>query len=139
MARPPHFLTSMLTSAGTWHLVAGRLARPIATRIEGAFDAQSRRRGLLGRTGLAEGDALVLMPSGAVHTFGMQFAIDVVYAKRDGRVIKLRRSMVRNRLSAALGAFAVIELPAGTIERTGLAVGDQLQLRASDGPEAART
>ena len=63
----------------------------------------------------------------------MRFAIDLVYARRDGRIIKLRRSMPRNRMSAALGAFAVIELPAGTIERTGLIVGDVLEIRPSDG------
>ncbi len=130
MSRGAHFITPLLKPACEGcQLRSPRLPQPIATRLETAFDSASRKRGLLGRASLDEGSALIIAPSGAVHTFGMQFAIDLVYARRDGRVIKLRRSMPRNRMSAALGAFAVIELPAGTIERTGLIVGDVLEIR----------
>ena len=132
MARPPHFLVPLLTTtAGAWELVVPRLERPLATRVEGAFDSKSRTHGLLGRSSFAEGAALVIAPSGAVHTFGMKFPIDLVYARRDGQVIKVRHAMPRNRMSAALGAFAVIELPAGTVERSGLVVGDRLEIRAA--------
>jgi uncharacterized membrane protein (UPF0127 family) len=131
VARRPHFLVPLLDApTGSSALVTARLPAPVATHVEGAFDSESRKRGLLGRTTFDEGSALVIAPSGAVHTFGMRFAIDLVYARRDGRIIKLRRSMPRNRMSAALGAFAVIELPAGTIARTGLIVGDVLEIQA---------
>jgi uncharacterized membrane protein (UPF0127 family) len=134
MPRAAHFLTPLLRPAPDGlQLRTTRLSTPIATRVECAFDSRSRNRGLLGRHSFDAGSALVIAPSGAVHTFGMQFAIDLVYARRDGRVIKLRRSMPRNRVSAALGAFAVIELPGGTIDRTGLVVGDVLEIRPSDG------
>jgi uncharacterized membrane protein (UPF0127 family) len=130
MPRPAHFLTPLLRPAPEGlQLRTARLPHPIATRVEGAFDSRTRKKGLLGRTSFDAGSALVIAPSGAVHTFGMQFPIDLVYARRDGHVIKVRHSMPRNRLSAALGAFAVIELPAGTIERTGLVVGDVLEIR----------
>lgn len=129
MARAAHFITPLLKPApASWQLRSPRLPHPIATRLEGAFDSRTRKKGLLGCTSFDEGAALIIAPSGAVHTFGMQFAIDLVYARRDGRVIKLRRSMQPNRMSGALGAFAVIELPAGTIDRTGLIVGDVLEI-----------
>jgi uncharacterized membrane protein (UPF0127 family) len=60
----------------------------------------------------------------------MQFAIDVIYAARDGRVVKLRREIPPWRISAAPSAFAVIEMSAGAIDRAGLAVGDTLAVTA---------
>jgi uncharacterized membrane protein (UPF0127 family) len=54
----------------------------------------------------------------------MQFPIDVVYAARDGRIVKLRRALGPGRISVAIGAFAAIELAAGTIDRLGVQVGD---------------
>ena len=104
--------------------------RLVARTIETAFDSASRNRGLLGRSGLDDGVALVLAPCSAIHTFRMQFSIDVIYAARDGRVVKLRRNMPPSRMSAALGAFAVIEMAAGAIDRAGLEVGTRLEMRA---------
>jgi uncharacterized protein len=143
MARPPHFLTPLLAKAADGlQLVAAGRPEPIATRVIGAFDSASRKRGLLGRSSLPQGEALVIAPCNAVHTFRMKFAIDLVYAARDGRVMKLRHSVAPNRMSAAWGAFAVIELPAATITQTGLDLGDRLELRPApirDPPEPART
>ena len=99
--------------------------------METAFDSATRTRGLLGRTGLASGTALIIAPCPSVHTFGMQFAIDVIYAARDGRVIKIRRAMPPARVSLCLNAFATIEMAAGEAERAGLATGDQLDVRAA--------
>jgi uncharacterized membrane protein (UPF0127 family) len=36
--------------------------------------------------------------------------------------------MVKRRISFCLSAHSVVELPAGTIEKTGTQVGDQLEL-----------
>jgi len=58
----------------------------------------------------------------------MQFAIDVIYAARDGRIIKIRQSMLPGRISAALSAFATIEMAAGTAARAGIGAGDVLEL-----------
>jgi uncharacterized membrane protein (UPF0127 family) len=123
-----HFLQPLLRSAragAATLLVRGR-DTPSATTLIAAVDSASRRRGLLGRRGLAEGEAIVIAPSSAVHTFGMQFVIDLIYASRDGRIVKLREAVPPNRVSAAWRAFAVIEMAAGTIARTGLTRRDQL-------------
>ena len=65
----------------------------VVTRLESAFDSTARRRGLLGRTGLAPGAGLVIAPTNAVHTFWMQFDIDIVFVRRDGRVIRVSRDV----------------------------------------------
>ena len=102
---------------------------PLAPTVEPAFDSAARRRGLLGRTSLPAGTALIIAPCQSVHTFGMQFAIDVIYAARDGRIIKIRHAMPPGRISAAFSAFATIEMAAGTAEAAGIRAGDVLELR----------
>jgi uncharacterized membrane protein (UPF0127 family) len=125
-----HFLEPLLKrSAGKPTLsVEGREA-PLATTVEAAFDSAARKKGLLGRDGLAEDTAIVIAPCSAVHTFAMRFPIDVIFARRDGRIVKIRSAMPASRISAAMGAFAVVEMAAGSIERAGVRVGDRLVLR----------
>lgn len=90
----------------------------LATRIEAAFNSETRRRGLLGRTDFAEGSALVIAPCSAIHTFFMKMVIDVAFVSRAGVILKTYSSLPAWRLAFAVGAFAVIELPAGTLSRS---------------------
>jgi uncharacterized membrane protein (UPF0127 family) len=122
----PHFLEPLIRGTTRARLFVEGHDRPIAESIEGAFDSATRRRGLLGRDGLPEGAALVIAPSSTVHTFFMRFAIDLVFARRDGRVVKVRPRVGPWRISGARGAFAVIELPAGAAARAEVRVGDRL-------------
>lgn len=115
--------------AGDVALAIDRGADPpptLATVVELAADSAARKRGLLGRDGLAPGHALVIAPCNGVHTFAMRFAIDVIFAARDGRVVKIARAVPARRIAFAVGAFAAIEMAAGEAERAGLAVGDRL-------------
>ena len=66
------------------------------------------------------------MPCESVHTFFMKFPIDLVYLDKQRKVRKVRHAVPAWRLSACLSAHSVLELPAGTVERTGTAVGDEL-------------
>ena len=94
-----------------------------------ADTSQSRRTGLLKHTGLAAGDGLWIVPCESVHSFFMKFTIDVLYLDRQHKVKKIRPEMVPWRASACLTAHSVLELPAGTIARTGTAAGDQLEIK----------
>jgi uncharacterized membrane protein (UPF0127 family) len=58
----------------------------------------------------------------------MRMPIDVVFAARDGRVVKLYRAMPAWRIAFAIGGFAAIELPSGTLDRFDTRAGDELQL-----------
>jgi uncharacterized protein len=99
-----------------------------ASRVELAVDSDSRRRGLLGRDTFDAGSAIVIAPCNAVHTFFMRFAIDVVFVARDGRVLKVCAAVPARRIAFSLRAFAVIELPAGTLARAEARRGDVLTL-----------
>ena len=86
-----------------------------------------RRKGLLGRKELRAGEGLWIVPCEAIHTFGMQFPIDLVYLDIDKRVKKVRHQVPPWRLSACLSAHSVLELAAGAIHSTGTKPGDQLE------------
>lgn len=122
-------LLALDAPAERFALVNVRTGEPLAERIEPALDSRTRRKGLLGRSHLPAGSGMILAPCSSVHTFFMQFAIDVVFAKADGRVLKISRELGAWRLAGALGALAVVELPAGAAART--EVGDQLRVEAS--------
>jgi hypothetical protein len=90
-----------------------------------------RMRGLLGRSGLEEGDGLVIDPCSSVHTCFMRFAIDVVFVDRDGRVLRAVERMSPFRFAAGgFRARRTLELPAGTIARAGLAPGAMLAMES---------
>lgn len=128
-----HFLAPLVRdgSAG-FHLRHEPTGGLVASAIETAFDSTARRRGLLGRQGLADGVALVIAPCNAIHTCFMRFPIDVVFAARDGRVLKVCPEIPPWRLAAALRGFAAIELPAGAARRHAIAPGDRLKLQRED-------
>jgi uncharacterized membrane protein (UPF0127 family) len=110
-------------------LVNARNDQTVADRLVTAFDSASRRKGLLQQDSMAEGSALIIAPSNAIHTFFMRFAIDVAFVTRDGRVLKTRTAMPAWRMAASLRAFAVVELPAGALARSDVKPGDQLVVR----------
>lgn len=58
------------------------------------------------------GPGLLIPRCRSVHTFGMRFAIDVVFLGADGREIRRVRSLGPLRFSADRRAAAVLELPA---------------------------
>jgi uncharacterized protein len=125
----PHFLQPLLRrSPGAVTLRNRRSGRPVATTIETAFESSDRRRGLLGRDGLAPGHALIIAPTSLVHTFSMKFAIDIIFVARDGRVRKVRRAVRPGRIAGAFGAFAVVELAAGSTDASETRAGDVLEV-----------
>ena len=129
MSPPSHFLVPLLRCTNRpLALRNGRDGRALANSLEAAFDSSSRRQGLLGREAIPEGTALIIAPCSAVHTVGMEFPIDVIFANKDGRVVKTRSRVPPWRMAAAFCAFAAIELRAGSLEQSGVQPGDHLEI-----------
>jgi uncharacterized membrane protein (UPF0127 family) len=99
----------------------------LATQLEVAGTGASRRKGLLGRNGLAAGEGLWIVPCESVHTFFMRFPIDLVYLDRHHHIRKVRSAVGPWRLSACLAAHSILELPAGVVEATRTERGDRLE------------
>ncbi len=95
--------------------------------VEIADSFLARARGLLGRRGIQPSAGMLIRPSTSVHMFFMRFAIDVVYLDRDYRIVRIVHRLRPWRASrGGRGASMALELAAGSAERLGLAVGQQL-------------
>jgi len=102
----------------------------LADRAVAARSIKARTVGLLGRSSLEPGEALLLEPSSSIHTAFMRFPIDIVYVDRSGRVVKVVPDLRPFRISAVFrGGRSVIELPSGTVAQSGTAVGDELSFQ----------
>ena len=127
------FLDPLLRrSSGDCTLTNQRTGAVLAHHLIAAFDSSSRRTGLLRHGAMPAGTAMIIAPSNAIHTFFMQFPIDVAFVDRDGRVRKQRDAVRPWRIAAALRAYAVIELPEGALRATHTVVGDTLLVQPSD-------
>jgi uncharacterized protein len=104
----------------------------LAERVETADRGATRRKGLLGRDGLAPGEGLWIVPCESVHTFFMRFPIDLVYIDRNRRVRKLRSAVRPWRLSACLSAHSVIELSVGAVQASKTEPGDELEFSQTE-------
>ena len=108
-----HFLRPLLSApASRYCLRNQRTGHVLADRLLPALDSASRKKGLLKHTSLADGEAMIIAPSNAVHTWFMKFDLDLLFVRRDGRVVKTRATVKPWRMSGALRAFAVIEMRA---------------------------
>jgi uncharacterized membrane protein (UPF0127 family) len=101
----------------------------ITPRAKVASSLWTRFRGLLGEVSLPDGEALWLAPCRSVHTFFMRFPIDVLFIDSQGVVLS-KATLVPWRVSRWVPrAAGVLELAAGTLERTRTDVGDRVSLR----------
>lgn len=99
----------------------------VAQQVSAARGLWERSRGLLGRRCLEPGEGLLLDPCSGIHTFGMAFPIDALFVDREGNVVHLVQRMKPQRMSRyVFSARSVLEVEAGTIERTGTRAGDRL-------------
>lgn len=93
-----------------------------------------RAVGLLGRASLSDGEAMLIARCRAIHTLGMRFAIDAVFVDRRLEVVETISNLAPWRSPPRVGAARhVIEMPAGSIDRWGIAIGDRLVLEPGGG------
>lgn len=123
------FLTPLLhaTKAGLC-LRNRRSGRLLATRLLPALDSKTRRTGLLGRTSLDDGEAMIIAPTSAIHTWFMRFEIDIAFVTREGRVVKARSAVKPWRMTGAFQGYAVIEMRAGSLKAGDTVAGDVLEI-----------
>jgi uncharacterized protein len=91
----------------------------------------ARMRGLLGRRNLPQEEGILIRPASSVHTWFMQFPIDVVFLDRDLSVVRIVPRLQPWRTAGRWRAAAVLELAAGESARRGIAVGDRLHVDAT--------
>lgn len=131
----PSFLTPLFHGNSSQFVLRNRrTGNVVADRLLPALDSATRRTGLLKHTGLPQGEAMLIAPTNAIHTFFMKFPIDVAFVRKDGQIVKIRPAMPAWRMSGAFGGYAVVEMAALELERSGTKVGDVLYVDARDEP-----
>ena len=99
----------------------------LGSRVALADGWLMRLRGLLGRPEPKPGEGLLLSPCQSVHMYGMRYPLDVAFLDTDGVVVAAYRSLQPgSRSKWHRTAVHALELPAGTLEGSGTAVGDVL-------------
>jgi len=116
-----------VTDLGRVRVVAAD-GTPIAERVTLGIGFWTRFRGLMGRAALPEGEGLYL-PDTGIHMLFMRFPIDALFvapeAEGSRRVVAVRHALPawRGLVLHVRGAQGVVELPAGTLARAGIAPG----------------
>jgi len=132
------FLTPLLRMGAAAHVLQNsRNGQCVASEVWTAFDSKTRRKGLLGRNSMPAGSALIIAPSNSIHTFFMRFPIDIAFVTRDGRIVGIRAALPAWRIALSLRAYAVVELPAGSLARSETRVGDVLAVQPAPVPPTA--
>jgi uncharacterized protein len=81
-----------------------------------------RRRGLAKMEPMPPDHALHIVRTNSVHTFGMRFALDLVWLGRGGRVVRIDTNVPARRMKTCLRARSVIEACAGHGNRFAAAI-----------------
>jgi uncharacterized membrane protein (UPF0127 family) len=93
----------------------------------------ARLRGLIGRARLRSDEALWVVPSRGIHTFGLMFPIDVIYLDGELRVIDIVQNLGPLRVAPIRwNCASVLQLPAGSVSGSGTEIGDQLLICPPD-------
>lgn len=102
----------------------------LAEEVEIAKTIWQRGKGLLGRKTFGQGKALVLWPCDSIHTFFMQFTIDVIFVDKENKIIGVYKNLKPFRITRIyFKAKYAIELPAGTITATSTEIGNKIQFQ----------
>ena len=109
----------------------------VADKVNVAATHASRAVGLLTRSSLEPGEALWIVPSRGVHTLGMRFAIDLIALDERGVVVDCVPSLRPWRIRLPRpGTAGVLELPTGSLDQSGTALGHRILFERND-PETA--
>jgi hypothetical protein len=111
------------------HLIAARTHR-------------SRRRGLSRLDALPVSHALHIPATPSVHTFGMRFALDLIWLDGEGAVVRIDHGVPPRRMRFCRGARSVIETNPGQADAfvaagAAGAAGGEAIARAAGGDPAA--
>ena len=88
----------------------------LAREVELATNFFSRAKGLLGRSSMSPEKGLLIRPCNSIHTFFMQFPIDVIFLNRRNEVLKILRNLPAGRITwPDWRAYQVLELAAQVV------------------------
>ena len=108
------------------NVTTGEIVAENVTRADGIV---RRLLGLLNRARIEPSEGLWIARCGAIHTIGMQQAIDVVFLDARDRVVRTLCAVPPNRLAVTcLRARTTVELGCGALAQSDVLIGDEFRL-----------
>jgi uncharacterized membrane protein (UPF0127 family) len=103
----------------------------LGDRVRVATSLLGRALGLLSTATLPSGEGLYLSPCKSIHTFFMRYTIDVLFLDDKG-VVMTQCTMAPWKISRwESRCRGILELPAGTLEKTRTQPGDLIDMKAA--------
>ncbi|NKE08062.1 MULTISPECIES: DUF192 domain-containing protein [Mesobacillus] len=103
--------------------------RVLAANVKIADTFFSRFKGLMLTDSLPDGHGLYIQPCRSIHTFFMNYSIDVLYINENFEIVGAEEQLEPAKMGKRCkGAYSVFELPEGTIRNTGTKVGHSIKL-----------
>lgn len=94
-----------------------------------AKNFKERFWGLMFKKRISPNEGLMLLDCNGIHTYFMRFAIDVVFMDINHQVISIKEKIKPWKNSGFIKkAYITLELPAGTVNKKDISVGDILIL-----------
>ncbi|RLL47153.1 DUF192 domain-containing protein [Oceanobacillus piezotolerans] len=101
----------------------------IAEHVKGAYTFWSRFKGLMLTESMPENAALHISPCTAIHTFFMKYSIDILYLDKEKKIVGIEKDLEPGKVGKKwMNAKSVIELPAGTMDKTSTVMGQRVVL-----------
>lgn len=101
----------------------------IANEITIAHSFFKRLKGLMFSKSLPEGHGLHIQPCRSIHTFFMNYPIDVLYLNKDFEIVGLDENLQPSKVGQLYkNGYSVLELTAGTIHKSGTKVGNKIKI-----------
>jgi uncharacterized membrane protein (UPF0127 family) len=98
--------------------------RVLGIEVAVALGPRARLLGLAHLSRERAGAGLLIPGCACVHTFGMRFALDLVFLDAAGEVLAVHRAVGPRRLRWRRGADAVLEVPTGAWSSPGRCAGE---------------
>lgn len=98
----------------------------LVERGERALTFWRRFKGLLFTKSFVCGQGILIKPCSSIHTIGMSYCIDILFVDGKDRVVKTVVGMKPYGIASCAGSVYVIEVPIGTVKRTGTQIGDKV-------------
>lgn len=106
-----------------------RTGHDIASRVESARTFSRRLIGLMGRSTILDEQGLYIPGCKSIHTFGMKFAIDVLFLDKEMKITKIVSRLKPYRMAfAPFSTRDTLELASGVLKPHDLNVGDKIAL-----------
>ncbi|TCO78689.1 DUF192 domain-containing protein [Marinisporobacter balticus] len=102
--------------------------KTLAKKVHIANTFYKRLKGLMFTKNLPSDCGLYIQPCHGIHTFFMNYNIDVLHLDSDNQIVAMEENLATGQIgNVHPHTVAVVELPAGKIRTTQTKVGHQIQ------------